>query len=228
MVQRALAARGVRMMSTAQAEAISKRLPELTNVVLPRGLINLERDEPRENVQLLATANSLLVRKDLHPALQYLLLEAMREAHSPPGPFSRQGEFPAVMPQDLPLSQQAERFYRSGRPWLYQYTNFWLAVLLDRLAFILIPVLLALIPILRYAPSLYTWLHRRRIWRLHREIAELDFRVSDAPEMKDAHRARLAELESQVRALRVPLPFEDEVYHLRSHLSLLRTRLDAA
>lgn len=227
-VQRALATRGVRMMSTAQAEAISKRLPELTNVVLPRGLINLERDEPRENVQLLATANSLLVRKDLHPALQYLLLEAMREAHSPPGPFSRQGDFPAAMPQDLPLSQQAERFYRSGRPWLYQYTNFWLAVLLDRLALIIIPVLLALIPILRYAPSLYTWLHRRRLWRLHREIAELDFRVSDAPQMKDAHRARLAELESQVRLLRVPLPFEDEVYHLRNHLALLHGRLDSA
>jgi hypothetical protein len=213
------------MMSTAQAEANSKKLPALTNVVLSRGLIDLERDEPRQDTQLLATANSLLVRKDLHPALQYLLLEAMREAHSPPGPFNRQGEFPAVMPQDLPLSQQAERFYRSGRPWLYQYTNFWLAVLLDRLAFILIPVLLALIPVLRYAPSLYTWLHRRRIWRLHREIAELEFNVTDSPQTKDAHRARIAELESQVRALRVPLPFEDEVYHLRNHLALLRARL---
>jgi len=227
-VQRALAASGIRMMNTVQAEAISKKLPELTNVVLSRGLISLERDEPSQNTQLLATSNSLLVRKDLHPALQYLLLEAMREAHSPPGPFNRLGDFPAAMPQDLPLSQQAERFYRSGRPWLYEYTNFWLAVLLDRLAFILIPVLFALIPVLRYAPSLYIWLHRRRIWRLHREIAGLDFSVTGDPEMKEAHRARLAELESQVRTLRVPLPFEDEVYHLRSHLALLRTRLDAA
>jgi hypothetical protein len=84
---------------------------------------------------------------------------------------------------------------------------------------------LALIPVLRYAPSLYIWLHRRRIWRLHREIAELDFSVTGSPETKDTQRARLGELESQVRALRVPLPFEDEVYHLRSHLALLRARL---
>jgi hypothetical protein len=196
-------------------------------VILSRGLISLERDQPPQNTQLLATSNSLLVRKDLHPALQYLLLEAMREAHSPPGPFHRLGDFPAAMPQDLPLSQQAERFYRSGRPWLYDYTTFWLAVLLDRLAFILIPVLFALIPVLRYAPSLYIWLNRRRIWRLHREIAELDFGVANSPQAKDAHRARLGELESQVRTLRVPLAFEDEVYHLRNHLALLRASLDA-
>lgn len=226
-VQRALASPGIRLMNTAQAEAISKKLPALTSVILSRGLINLERDEPRRDMRLLATSNSLLVRRDLHPALQYLLLEAMREAHSPPGPFSRQGEFPAVQAQDLPLSPQAERYYRSGRPWLYEYTNFWLAVLLDRMVFILIPVLVALIPVLRYAPGLYIWLNRRRIWRLHREIAELEFSVADSPERKDEHRTRLAELESQIRTLRVPLPFEDEVYHLRSHLALLRGRLNA-
>jgi hypothetical protein len=192
---------------------------------MPRGLISLERDEPREDVHLLATSNSLLVRKDLHPALQYLLLEAMREAHSPPGPFQKQGEFPSVSPQDLPLSQQAERFYRSGPPWLYQYTTFWLAVLLDRVVLILIPVVLALIPILRYAPGLYLWLNRRRIWRLHRELADLDHLSAERPELKEEHRARLAEIEAAVRELRVPLPFEDEVYHLRNHLALLHTRM---
>jgi hypothetical protein len=46
--------------------------------------------------------------------LQYLLLEAMREVHSPPGPFNRLGEFPAEQPNDLPLSATAEAFYRSG------------------------------------------------------------------------------------------------------------------
>jgi TRAP-type uncharacterized transport system substrate-binding protein len=224
-VQRAIGAPSLRILSAAQADAIAKKLPALTHVVMPRGLISLERDLPAEDVHLLATSNSLLVRKDLHPALQYLLLEAMREAHSPPGPFHRQGEFPSVSPQDLPLSQQAERFYRSGRPWLYQYTNFWLAVLLDRLVLILIPVVFALIPILRYSPSLYLWLNRRRIWRLHRDIAELEYRSAGHPEQKDVHRALLAEIEAQVRELRVPLPFEDEVYHLRNHLTLLHSRL---
>jgi hypothetical protein len=47
-------------------------------------------------------------------ALQYLLLGAMREVHSAPGPFNRLGEFPAEQPNDLPFSATAEAFYRSG------------------------------------------------------------------------------------------------------------------
>jgi TRAP-type uncharacterized transport system substrate-binding protein len=226
-VQRALAAPGIRLMNTPQADAISKKLPVLTRIVLSRGIISLERDEPREDLYLLATSNSLLVRKSLHPALQYLLLEAMRDAHSPPGPFHKQGEFPSVSPQDLPLSPVAERYYRSGRPWLHQYTSFWVAELLDRLVLILIPVVFVLIPILRYAPAAYKWLHRRRLWRLHRQLAELEHDLASdaARERRDELRSRANDIEAQVRALRVPLPFEDEVYLLRGHLALIRSAL---
>jgi TRAP-type uncharacterized transport system substrate-binding protein len=223
--QRALKAPGVRLMHVAQAEALTKVVPALVHIVMPRGLIDLQRDEPAHDLHLLATSNSVLVRSDLHPALQYLLLEAMRDVHSGPGPLHKQGQFPTVSPQDLPLSPQAERFYRSGTPFLYQYTNFWLAVLLDRLIFILIPVLVALIPILRYAPSIYSWLHRRRVWRLHREIADLELDFLQHAESKDEHKARQEQIEARVRELRVPLPFEDEVFHLRNHLALLKARI---
>jgi uncharacterized protein len=226
-VQRALTAPGVRLMNVAQADAIAKMVPALTHIVLPRGLVSLAKDEPREDLHLLATNNSLLVRKDLHPAAQYLLLEAMREVHSPPGPFHRQGEFPQVSSQDLPLSRQAERFYRSGPPWLYQYMPYWLAVLLDRMVLVLIPLFVALIPILRYAPAAYRGLHRGRLWRLHRELSDLEHDLDADPSGSrlDGHRARLGQIERRVRSLRVPLPFEDELYHLRAHLGLLRSRL---
>jgi hypothetical protein len=74
------------------------------------------------------------VRKDLHPALQYLLLEAMRKAHWAPGPFNTLGEFPAEQPNDLPLSPTAEAFYRSGPTLWQKYTSFWLSSLLNRIA----------------------------------------------------------------------------------------------
>ena len=112
-------------MSVAQAEAIAKTVPGLKHVVLWRGLIDLSRDLPNSDVDLLASRNRLLVRKDLHPALQYLLLEAMREVHWPAGPFNRLGEFPAEQPNDLPLSPTAEAFYRSGPTFWQRYTSFW-------------------------------------------------------------------------------------------------------
>ena len=62
--------------------------------------------------------------KDLYRALQYLLLEAMREVHWPAGTFNRLGEFPAEQPNDLPLSPTAEVFYRSGPTFWQRYTTF--------------------------------------------------------------------------------------------------------
>jgi TRAP-type uncharacterized transport system substrate-binding protein len=82
LLRTALGAPGIRLMSVTQAEAISKTVPGLKHVVLWRGLISLVDDSPDTNVDLLAVRNRVLVRKDLHPALQYLMLEAMREVHS--------------------------------------------------------------------------------------------------------------------------------------------------
>jgi hypothetical protein len=80
-------------------------VPRLKHVVLWRGLIDLSRDIPNSDVDLLALRNRLLARKELHPALQYLLLQAMREVHSAP----RFGEFPAEQPNDLPSLRRQRR-----------------------------------------------------------------------------------------------------------------------
>jgi hypothetical protein len=167
-LQHALGAPGIRLMSVAQAEAIAKTVPGLKHVVLWRGLIDLSRDIPNSDVDLLASRNRLLVRKDLHPALQYLLLEAMREVHWPAGPFNRLGEFPAEQPNDLPLSPTAEAFYRSGPTFWQRYTSFWLSSLLSRITFFIIPVIVTLIPLIGFAPRIYRWLYVRRIDQLHR------------------------------------------------------------
>src|SRR5262249_46515409 len=109
-VQQTLGAPGIRLMSVAQAEAIAKTVPGLNHVVLWRGLLNLSGDLPNSDVNLLALRNRVLVRKDLHPALQYLLMEALREVHWPAGPFNRLGEFPAEQPNDLPFLQRLKPF----------------------------------------------------------------------------------------------------------------------
>ena len=152
-------------MRVAQAEAIAKTVGGLKHVVLWRGLIDLGSDIPNSDVDLLALRNRLLVRKELHPALQYLLLEAMREVHAAPGPFNRLGEFPAEEPNDLPLSATAEAFYRSGPLFWQRYTSFWISSLLSRIVFFVIPVIAALIPLVGFTLSFYRWLHIRRAGR---------------------------------------------------------------
>jgi len=171
-LQRVLGAPGIRLMSVAQAEAIAKTVPGLKHVVLWRGLLDLSRDIPNSNVDLLASRNRVLVRNDLHPALQYLLLEAMREVHWAPGPFNGLGEYPAEQPNDLPLSPTAQAFYRSGPTLWQRYTSFWLTSLLNRIAFFVIPVVVALIPVIGFALSIYRWLYFRRLARSDRRTRE--------------------------------------------------------
>jgi uncharacterized protein len=165
-VERTLNVPGIRLMNVAQAEAIAITVPGLKHVVLWRGLVDLAHDIPGTDVNLLASRNRLLVRKELHPALQYLLLGAMREVHSAPGPFNRLGEFPAEQPNDLPLSATAEAFYRSGPLFWQRYTSFWVSSLVNRIVFFVIPVVAAMIPVIGFALSSYRWLRLRRGGRL--------------------------------------------------------------
>src|SRR5262249_32606741 len=207
-LQHALGAPGLRLMNVAQAEAIAKTVPGLKHLVLSRGLISLTRDIPNSDVDLLASRNSLLVRKDLHPALQYLLLKAMREVHWPPDPFNRLGEFPAEQPNDLPLSPTAEAFYRSGPSFWQRYTSFWLTSLLTRIIFFVIPVVAALVPVIGFAPRFYRWLYLRRINQLHRALGNLESELAHGADGSrlGEYQARLAEIESAVRMFKVARP----------------------
>src|SRR5262245_19488109 len=225
-VQRALAAPGIRLMNVTQAGAIAKTIPGFRRVVLARGLVSLSRDIPDVDVNLLATGNSVLVRKELHPALQYLLLQAMREVHWAPGPFNRLGEFPSEQPNDLPLSPTAERFYRSGPTFWQQYTSFWLTSLLDRFVFFVIPIAAALIPVVGFAPRLYHWLGTRSINRLLRELGKLERELACG-----GYSATLAdpqivtEIEAAVHSLKVSRPFEVDLHRLRVHLRMVQDQL---
>ena len=223
-VEHTLGAPGIRLMSVAQAEAIAKTVPGLKHVVLWRGLLDLSRDLPNSDVDLLASRNRLLVRKDLHPALQYLLLEAMREVHWPAGTFNRLGEFPAEQPNDLPLSATAEAFYRSGSTFWQRYTSFWLTSLLNRIVFFVIPVVAVMIPLFGFALPFYRWLHMRRIDQLHRALGKLERELTQSADKSRfvAYQTRTAEIESAVRLLQVSRPFEADLHRLRIHLRMVQ------
>ena len=233
LLQRTLAAPGVRLMDVAQAEAVSKTVPGLKHVVLWRGLISLARDIPNSDINLLAVRTRVLVRKDLHPALQYLLLEAMRDIHWGPGPFNRLGEFPAEQPNDLPLSPTAEAFYRSGSTFWQRYTSFWLTSLLNRIVFFVIPVVAMLIPVIGFAPRLFRSLFVRRIEKLHYALGNLerDFEHSSDTSRFSEYQTRIAEIESAVRSLKVARAFEVDLHRLRVHLRMVQediSRMGAA
>ena len=159
-----LHAKGIKLMSMSQAEAYTRLFPDLSHVVLPRGIIDPGRRDPPADVHLLSPTTNLIVRKDLHPALVYLLLKASVEIHSGATWVNKAGEFPTLTKQDDPISEQAQRFYKSGGSWLYAYLPFWAATFVERLTLILISLGMIIVPLIGIAPWIYTWRNRSKYY----------------------------------------------------------------
>lgn len=225
-----LYADNVRLMNFAQAAAYTRRFPHLGQLVLPRGAIDLVRDIPNQDVNLVAPITTLMVRTSTHPALIDLLMQGAAEVHGAPGVFQRQGEFPRAGHSEFPLSKEAERYYKSGKPFLQRYLPFWAATLVDRLVVMLLPLIAVLVPLFRFAPSLYGWRIRSRIYKRYGELKFLESELEEAPQRhsRDEWLARLDKIEAAVNHMPTPLAFADMLYTLRSHINLVRSKLQSA
>jgi TRAP-type uncharacterized transport system substrate-binding protein len=226
-VQRLLSTHGIEPANFPRTDAYLALYPYLNKVVLPEGVIDLANNRPPSDVWLIAPKASLIVRESLHPALQFLLLKAAEDIHSGPGIFQKPGQYPAAESIDLPLSDQARQFYRSGSPFLQQHLPFWLAVLIDRLLVLLLPVIGVLYPLLRLLPAMYAWQVQRRIFRLYGELKflEHDLESPGAEQRFDELNSRLDRIEEQAHRLRAQGIYANMRYTLWMHITLVRERM---
>ncbi len=228
-VQRLVTSGRVALFSYPRADAYVALFPFLTRLVLPMGVADMGANIPPRDVTLFAPKASLVVRRDVHPALQYLLLQAAARIHARPDIFQAAGRFPAAEADDFPLSEHANQYHKSGPPWLQRYLPFWMAVLVGQALLFLIPVVGILYPVLRGAPALYAWTMRRRIYRLYGELKFLEADVEAAPGGSDptALSRRLDAFESRVNRFRIPRPFVPMLYTLKQHIVLVRARIES-
>ena len=228
-VQQLLADERIALSGFPHADALVAIYPFLSKVVVPRGVTDIAKDRPPTDVALIATKASLVVRRDLHPAIQYLLLNAAAKIHSGPSIFNHPNQFPAAEPIDIPLSDEALRFYRSGPPFLNDYFPFWIAALMGKLAILLVPTLGVLYPMTRFLPRIYDWVMRSKVLRMYGELRVLEDEMTRAGGTAGATReltARLDHLEKQANHLRMPVAYASMLYSRRDHIGLVRDALN--
>jgi hypothetical protein len=215
---------GIRLLNFAQADAYARRFVYLSKLELPMGSIDFGKNIPAQNLALIGPTAELIAREDLHPALSDLLIDAAHEVHSGATLLQRAGEFPAPLEREFPISNDASRYYKTGKSFFYRYLPFWLASLTDRMLVILVPVIVLLIPGLRVVPILYGWRIRSRIYRWYGALLALerDMFAHPEPEQREALLKRLDAIEQGVNSLKVPLSFADQFYVLRGHIGFVR------
>jgi TRAP transporter TAXI family solute receptor len=226
-VRKLLATDGVRLMSFAQADAYVKRFPFLSKVTLPRGSVDLMRDVPKQEVTLIAATANLVAREDIHPALVSLLALAANEVHSNAGMFQQAKEFPAAKDMTFEVSKTAERYYKSGPPFLQRYLPFWAAVLVDRILVMAIP-LLVLIPIFKMIPTIYRWRITSRIYRWYGELSALENEINSHydPARYSEYMDKIDSVEERANNRPVPVAYTHLRYTLREHINLARASLE--
>lgn len=206
-----------------RANGLSMRDPALEPTVLFEGVVDMEAGLPDADVRLLSSIAQLGVSKDLHPAIQSVLLETAEPIHSQGTILTRAGVYPNASQVDLVLSEEARRYYRNGPTFLRRYFSFGWANFLERAWVFLLPLAAALIPLVQMAPPIYRWRIRRKIYVWYNDLHELERRGFEAND-KDIRQSVLDEihkLQMEVGTVEVPVSYNDELYHLRSHINFV-------
>jgi len=214
----------VRLMDFARADAYTRRFPYVTKLVLPAGTIDLAADIPSHDVTLIGTKAMLAARPGLHPALVNLLLDAAGDIHSRQSYFEAAGEFPAVAPVDIPVSDDAVRHKRFGPSVVHRLLPFWVATFVERFVILVLPLIIIMVPVVNYFPVFLRWRVRSRVYRWYGELSLLERDVATRkgvlPVEKWLH--DLDRIEHSVEGIRTPTSFASEAYTLREHIGLVR------
>lgn len=218
---------GISVMDFEEASAYTRLFPYLDEIDLPPGVLDLRRKIPLDTVHLISPTVELVARTNLHPAISDLLIEAAQEIHGMPGLLQHAGQFPSPVAREYPISDDAQRYYKTGKSFLYRNLPFWLASIGDRTLVLLLPVAVLLFPALRLVPALYRWRVRSRIYRYYGSLIAIEREAlkDPSPAQREALFQELDQIEDALNSLRMPLAYADAFYVLREHVGFVRSRL---
>jgi TRAP transporter TAXI family solute receptor len=220
-VQQLLHMPNVHLVDLTYAPALSRLLPYLQTIAIPKGVFDLQNNIPVRDITMLSTSANLVVSENIHPALAYLLLDAAAHVHNTGGALNRPGDFPGLKGADYPVAEEAKRYFTTGKPFLQRYMPFWAANFVQRLLLILIPLFAILVPVIKLLPELRKFSQERKLFKLYGElkIIELDIKVKGInPSIDD----KLLKMEMLIDQTKFAKIFTDRVYTLRQHVEFVR------
>ena len=208
------------------ADAFHRNLRYLHVTPLAASTIDMASAQPASEFRTVSVTNTVVVNRQLHPAIQYLMLSIMDKSHHAPSLISAEGEFPSDKDVGLPLSDEAEIFYEKGMPFLSQYLPFELASIVERLAKSLLPFLLVIFPILKFIPTIIKWHTSRKFSKLYKSLANVEARMrSNSAQLSAAECVSLLNRIEEEIALENLSLSSSEVYVLREHIELVRGQI---
>jgi hypothetical protein len=208
------------------ADAFHRNLRYLHVTTLAPSTIDMASAQPASEFRTVSVTNTVVVNRQLHPAIQYLMLSIMDKSHHAPSLISAEGEFPSDKDVGLPLSDEAEIFYEKGMPFLSKYLPFELASIVERLAKSLLPFFLVFFPMLKFIPSIMKWRTSRKFSKLYGSLVDVETLMRTQTDQISVaeYEAMLNRIEEKIALENLSLS-SSEVYVLREHIELVRGQI---
>ena len=216
---------GIRLMNFDQAEAYTRVLPYLDRIDIPRGIISIAHDQPKQDIRTIASTATLVGRNDINPATVSLLLGTSYDILRNYSRLQKPGQFPSSKGLDFPMDMDAEIFLRDGPSFFYRHLPFWGAVWVERFIKILIPLLIVLIPVFTYLPAIFNLSLKVKLSRLYKILKNIEKR-SNSPDNYLLLHTELLNLEKRIQQIKVSAMQSKEVYDLKAHVALVRHQLE--
>lgn len=218
----------INILSFKRAKAYSRKYPFLEALTLYEGTLDLFKNLPDENINLLSTTANLVVKEDFSEELIRLLLKKLKEVHNKKDLFSKAEQFPNDLNMQLEMHEEASRYFKYGDTWLEKIFPYWIASNIDRLKLLIIPLLTLLFPLFKGVFPLYNWTMRSKIYRWYEQVKELDNKL-DSLDIENLKKelAKLEKLKIEIKEeTKVPLSYMGEYYNLQLHIDLIENKIE--
>ncbi len=227
-IQNLLAHPELHIFDFAYADAYVKRMPYLETVTIPRGSLNLVKLDPPQDIHMIASTITLLVEKNMHPAIQQLFLQAAdKTSQNVEGFFGRTDQFPAYIDKSIPLSEVAQRFYDKGAPWLTGMLPFWIVSYIDRMWLFVLGLFAIVLPLFRLLPNYRLFRSRQLISDAYDELKVIEERMYAATSVEQLRylSERLEALDDELGDVWVSSDETNRFYTMKSAISLVRREI---
>ncbi len=227
-VQKLISRHDIEIYDFSYAPAIVKKLPYMDSVVIPKGSLDLKDLLPTNDVHMLSSTATLLIEKNMHPAIQHIfLLSAEKISRDVNQFFARPGYFPAYVDHSMPLSQVATRYYENGAPALKDDLPLWLVSYLDRMWILLVGAFAVIYPFFKLFPS---YRHTRAIMLIsdaYEELLGIEQQAArtDRPEALQDLIDRLEEINADSRHISISSDEISRLYSMKSAVNMVHAQL---
>jgi len=218
----------INVLSIQRAQAYSRKYAYLSTLNLYEGTMDLYRNIPNNNMNLLAATANLVTTQGVPHELIRLLLKKVKEVHKHKSLFAQENQFPNTLNLDTQINKEAVKYLRNGDSWLESIFPYWIASNMDRLKILLIPLLTLMFPLFKGVAPLYRWTMRSKIYKWYKTINEIDKKLKG---LNNADlKIELENLETLQTSIQehtnVPMSFMGEYYNLLMHIELIINKIN--